>query len=128
MSDLKEPGFAASDIIVGLGGAFGGLSEAQKKAQIKKTNGIFELRVSKDGKEAVWTIDLKKEGTVKKGPATGKPDVAIILSDETFTDLATGKLNGQKAFLTGKLKTKGNMMLATKLEDVLKLAKPKAKL
>ncbi|KDN50661.1 hypothetical protein RSAG8_01159, partial [Rhizoctonia solani AG-8 WAC10335] len=101
MSDLKEPGFVASDIIVGLGSAFGSLSEAQRKAQIKKTNGIFELRVSKDEKEAVWTIDLKKEGTVKKGPATGKPDVAIILS-ETFTELATGKLNGQKAFLTGK--------------------------
>ncbi|KAL5635080.1 hypothetical protein ACGC1H_002944 [Rhizoctonia solani] len=128
MSDLKEPGFGASDIIVGLGDAFGNLSEAQKKAQIKKTNGIFELRVSKDEKEAVWTIDLKKEGTVKKGPAAGKPDVAIILSGETFAELATGKLNGQKAFLTGKLKANSNMMLATKLEGLLQLAKPNAKL
>jgi hypothetical protein len=31
------------------------------------------------------------------------------------------KLDGQKAFMTGKLKTKGNMMLATKLNDVLKV-------
>ncbi|CEL55251.1 hypothetical protein RSOLAG1IB_01260 [Rhizoctonia solani AG-1 IB] len=86
MSDLQEPGFAASDIIVGLGNVFGGLSEAQKKAQIKKasTNGVFELRVSKDGKEAVWTVDLKKEGTVKKGPAVGKPDVTIILSGKWY--------------------------------------------
>ncbi|KAF8754052.1 SCP-2 sterol transfer family [Rhizoctonia solani] len=103
MSDLQEPGFAASDIIVGLGSAFGSLSETEKKARIKRTNGVFELRVSKDGKEAVWTVDLKKEGTVKKGPAAGKPDVAIILS-ETFTQLATGKLSGQKAFMTGNLK------------------------
>ncbi|KEP52650.1 SCP-2 sterol transfer family protein [Rhizoctonia solani 123E] len=108
MSDLKEPGFAASNIIAGLGDAFDHLSEAQKKAQIKKTNGIFELRVSKDEKEATWTIDLKKEGAISKGPATGKPDVAIILS-ETLTELATGKLNGQKAFLTGRLKTKGKL-------------------
>ncbi|KAJ1307356.1 hypothetical protein OPQ81_001461 [Rhizoctonia solani] len=107
MSDLKEPGFAASDIITGLGGAFGSLSEAEKKAQIKKTNGIFELRVSNDGKEAIWTIDLKKEGTVKKGPAAGKPDVAIILSDETFTDLATGKLNGQKGVHDWEIKDQG---------------------
>ncbi|KAG9127875.1 hypothetical protein FRC07_008143 [Ceratobasidium sp. 392] len=128
MSDLQESGFQASDIIVGLGSVFGQLSEAQKKQQIKKTNGIFELRVANaDKKEAVWTIDLKKEGTVKKGPATGKPDVVIMLS-ETFAELASGKLNGQKAFMTGKLKTKGNMMLATKLEAVLKLAKPQAKL
>ncbi|KAG9013093.1 hypothetical protein FRB94_003927 [Tulasnella sp. JGI-2019a] len=49
----------------------------------------------------------------------------------TFIEIASGKLGGQKAFMTGKLKTKGNMMLATKLEGVLKIAqqsKPKAKL
>ena len=31
----------------------------------------------------------------------------------------TFQLDGQKAFLTGKLKTKGNMMFATKLSAVL---------
>lgn len=61
---------------------------------------------------------------VKKGDAKSlnlKPDVTITLSDETFVDIADGKTTGQKAFLTGKLKTKGNMMLATKLNDVLKV-------
>jgi hypothetical protein len=61
-----------------------------------------------------------------------------------LTDGCSTQLNGQKAFMTGKLKTKGNMMLATKLDGVLKVcsvvlmspftshpsqvAKPKAKL
>ena len=55
--------------------------------------------------------------------------LAFSLSpDDTFADLADGKLDGQKAFMTGKLKTKGNMMLATKLGPVLATAKPKAKL
>jgi putative sterol carrier protein len=76
------------------------------------------------GKEAFWTIDLKKTGVVKKGEAKSlglKPDVTIILSDETFVDIADGKTTGQKAFMTGALKTKGNMMLATKLDGVLKV-------
>jgi putative sterol carrier protein len=51
-----------------------------------------------------------------------------LCSDDTFVELADGKLDGQKAFMTGKLKTKGNMMMATKLGPVLAAAKPKAKL
>jgi len=129
MSDLNVDGFKTSAILTAIGDAFESFSEAEKKQQIKKTNGIFELRVkNEEGKEAVWTIDLKKTGTVYKGPAKPKADVTIILSDDTFTQLAEGKLDGQKAFMTGKLKTKGNMMMATKLDAVLKTAKTKAKL
>ncbi len=74
-----------------------------------------------EGKEAVWTIDLKSTGSVYKGEPKTKPNVTIILSDETFTQLAQGKLDGQKAFMSGKLKTKGNMMFATKLDGILKV-------
>jgi hypothetical protein len=38
------------------------------------------------------------------------------LSD-TFIQLADGKLNGQKAFMTGALKVKGNVMLAVGLSS-----------
>ncbi|KAJ7104289.1 SCP2 sterol-binding domain-containing protein [Mycena belliarum] len=129
MSDLKVDGFKASALIAGISDSFALLSDAEKQAQMKKVNGIFQLDVSNEAKEvATWTIDLKKSATVYKGPAKPKADVTIILSDDTLADLASGKLNGQKAFMTGKLKTKGNMMLATKLDGVLKVAKPKAKL
>ncbi|CAA7265554.1 unnamed protein product [Cyclocybe aegerita] len=126
MADIKAPGFKSSDLISGLEAAFSKYTDAEKQAQIKKTNGIFELQVTNTAKETVtWTIDMKKTGTVYKGKAQPKADVTIILSDETLVDLADGKLNGQKAFMTGKLKTKGNMMLATKLDTVLKGAKAK---
>lgn len=39
-----------------------------------------------EGKEAVWTIDLKKEGKVTKGPAA-KSDVSISLSDGEYVGL-----------------------------------------
>ncbi|TFY73541.1 hypothetical protein EWM64_g10471 [Hericium alpestre] len=130
MSDLKVEGFKTSEILVALSEVFDSYSDEEKKAQIKKTNGIFEIRVKNAaGAEGVWTIDMKSTGKITKGVSTKpKPNVTIILSDETFTGLADGKLDGQKAFLTGKLKTKGNMMLATKLDGLLKVAKTKAKL
>jgi len=46
-----------------------------------QVNGVFELHAKNaDGKEGIWTIDLKKEGKVTKGPAKGKPDVIISCS------------------------------------------------
>ncbi|TCD60024.1 hypothetical protein EIP91_010866 [Steccherinum ochraceum] len=119
----------ASETLAALAQVFEGYSAEEKKAQIKKTNGIFELRLKNEsGEEGIWTIDLKSTGSVYKGEAKSKPNVTILMSDETFQLLAAGKLDGQKAFMTGKLKTKGNMMFATKLDGVLKAAKAKAKL
>lgn len=49
--------------------------------------------MSNEAKEvATWTIDLKKTGTIYKGPAKPKADVTIILSDETLMQLADGKV------------------------------------
>ncbi|KAJ7591657.1 sterol-binding-like protein [Mycena floridula] len=132
MSDLKYPGFQSSDIISALGTAFSKFSEQEKQAQIKKTKGLFQFDIKNaKGEVACWTIDLKKTGTVTKGPppAGTKPDVILSISDADFVKLATGKENGQKLFMGGKLKAKGNIMLATKLDGVLKAAAPpKAKM
>lgn len=45
-----------------------------------------------------------QEGKVYEGNAKPKADVTINVSDDTFQDLADGKLGGQKAFMSGKLK------------------------
>ncbi|KAG8830017.1 hypothetical protein FRC17_005586 [Serendipita sp. 399] len=129
MSDIKVDGFQSSVHLAAIAEAVACMSDAEKKSQMQKVNGVFQFQIKNaEGKEENWTIDLKKDGTIYKGPAKGKADVTIIVSDETFVQLAEGKLDGQKAFMTGKLKTKGNMMLATKLGPVLATAKPKAKL
>jgi len=131
MFDLKQTGFQTGDILAHLNNALQSLSNEEKKGIQKKTDTIFGLQIkNKQGVEATWTIDVKNEPKVHKGTGPGnvKPGVTLIMADETFQQLAEGKLDGTKAFMTGKLKTKGNMMLATKLDGVLKAAKGKAKL
>ncbi|KAI9007477.1 SCP2 sterol-binding domain-containing protein [Phycomyces nitens] len=121
MSDIKTAGFKSSEIFASLKAAFDGQTPEAKAKLIKQVNGIFEFVIKNaEGKTETFTIDLKKAGSVQKGKGAAKPDAILSLSDADFLDLAGGKLNGQKAFMSGKLKIKGQMMLATKLDTVFK--------
>ncbi|KAJ2742289.1 hypothetical protein GGI20_004592 [Coemansia sp. BCRC 34301] len=113
-----------------------GSDDAKREAALKKTNAIFQIDLN--GPEGVksWVLNLKPGATasdlVMAGTAAQNKKTAgatLMLSDADFVDLASGKLTGQSAFMGGKLKSKGNIMLALKLESVLKAAKgPAAKL
>ena len=116
--------------------AFDAINEAlesspeEKKDAIKKGGAIFAFRLkNKAGQEAAWHIDLKHSGTVAKGeaPAGKKADVTLSLADEDFGKLVAGKTKAQNMFMSGKLKVKGNVMKATKLEPVLSKAQDKVK-
>uniref|UniRef100_A0A672Z3Y9 Peroxisomal multifunctional enzyme type 2 n=1 Tax=Sphaeramia orbicularis TaxID=375764 RepID=A0A672Z3Y9_9TELE len=89
---------------------------------VKKVNAVFGWEITKDGQNvAQWTIDLKNGcGALHKGPYSGKADVTFTVSDDDFMEVVQGKLNPQKAFFSGKLKIRGNIMLSQKLEVILK--------
>ncbi|XP_034728084.1 peroxisomal multifunctional enzyme type 2 isoform X1 [Etheostoma cragini] len=90
---------------------------------VKKVNAVFSWEITKAGKNpaAQWTIDLKNgSGSLHRGPYSGKADVTFTVSDEDFMEVVQGKLNPQKAFFSGKLKVRGNIMLSQKLEVILK--------
>merc|ERR1711972_791869 len=85
---------------------------------VKQANAVFQLVVG-DNK---LHLDLKNgAGAVKWGE--DKADVTITLADEDFKAMAEGKLDGMQAFMSGKLKIKGNMMLAQKLAPILESAR-----
>ncbi|NWY59055.1 DHB4 enzyme, partial [Chionis minor] len=92
------------------------------KELVKKVNAVFQWDITKDGKTAMqWTIDLKNgSGAVYQGPARSSADTTFTLSDEDFMDVVQQRTNPQKAFFSGKLKVKGNIMLSQKLEMILK--------
>ena len=63
---------------------------------------------------------------VRSAGSSDKGDCTLALSDSDFVALMTGRLNPQAAFMKGKLKIKGNVMLAQKLSALMP-QKPKAK-
>lgn len=54
--------------------------------------------------------------------------VTLSLSDEDFGKLVAGQANAQRLFMSGKLKIKGDVMKATKLQPILAKSQTKAKL
>ncbi|MCL7930115.1 SCP2 sterol-binding domain-containing protein [Halomonas llamarensis] len=46
------------------------------------------------------------------------PSVSLSLTTDTLKGIMSGDVNGMTAFMTGKLKATGNVMLATKLTSL----------
>jgi putative sterol carrier protein len=46
------------------------------------------------------------------------PNITITMTESDYLDMINGKLNGQMAFMTGKLKIAGDMGLALKLQSL----------
>ncbi|KAF2169222.1 hypothetical protein M409DRAFT_20446 [Zasmidium cellare ATCC 36951] len=126
VADAKFPASQAFDEIANA------LSDpAAKKDAIKQGASIFGFTIKNaSGEEKSWYVDLKETGTVGQGtaPEGKKADVTLVLSEDNFGKLIDQKANAQKLFMSGKLKVKGNVMKATKLEPILKKARPQSKL
>ncbi|KAJ2592964.1 hypothetical protein H4R99_006245 [Coemansia sp. RSA 1722] len=133
--DIVIKGYEGSLVIAQILKVFGS-DDAKRNAALKSTNAIFQIDLKGPDGVKSWVLNLKPGATgadvVLPGTAAQNKKnagVTLILNDSDFVDLASGKTTGQSAFMSGKLKSKGNVMLALKLESVLKAAKgPAAKL
>ncbi len=77
-------------------------------------NNTFLFDIDGAGK---WKVDVK-EGHVNVTEGEGDADVTITASEETFDKLVSGEQNPTSAYMTGKLKVKGDMGAAMKLQKL----------
>ncbi|KAJ2848755.1 hypothetical protein IWW36_003099 [Coemansia brasiliensis] len=129
LQDIAVAGYEGSLVIAQIAQALGA-DDAKRQSILKSTNAIFQIDLNGPQGVKSWVLNLKPgadasnivlPGTAAQNKKTA--GVVLILKDSDFVDLASGKLTGQSAFMGGKLKSKGNIMLALKLESVLKAAK-----
>jgi putative sterol carrier protein len=90
----------------------------EKKPELAgNINAKYKFAVAGDA-GGTWIVDLTTEGgCVTAGD--GEADCNIDIEAEDLMAIISGELNGQMAFMTGKLKVTGDMMLAMKLGEIL---------
>jgi putative sterol carrier protein len=64
-----------------------------------------------------WTVDVD-DGKVTVTENGADADVTIVSSSETFLKIANGEQNPTAAYMSGKLKVKGDMGQAMKLQKL----------
>ncbi len=89
-----------------------------EKAQ--KINASYLFQIGGENGEK-WCVDLtKKADWVTQGDMPDAPQCTITINKpEDWVALATGKMNPTMAFMQGKIKVKGDMSLALKLQSLL---------
>ncbi|MEW6348631.1 MAG: SCP2 sterol-binding domain-containing protein [Thermodesulfobacteriota bacterium] len=80
---------------------------------------VFQFDISGD-QSGQWYLTVKDQACkIDEGTHTG-PSVTLSMGGSDFVDMMTGKLSGQAAFFSGKLRISGDLMLAQKLEGLFR--------
>jgi len=107
--------------------ASGGGSAAEKIFQEMQQKVTDDLKKEINAKMAFvisgdnWYVDAHSERPLKVSRGeTDAPDVTFIADEETFIKMAKGEVKAANAFMSGKLKVKGNLAVAMKAEKIFK--------
>ena len=93
---------------------FAGLAS---RADQSKTAGMTNSYVFDIEGAGVWKVEVD-DGSVNVTQGAGDADATISTSQETFEQIIAGEQNATSAYMTGKLKVKGDMGAAMKLQKL----------
>ncbi|KAF2368738.1 SCP2 sterol-binding domain [Trinorchestia longiramus] len=106
---------------------FGNLQSVITPEVVEKTKAIYAFHVTVPGGEASrWWINLKEgSGGVGEGSPSSPADVTFTLNADIFGKLFSGNLKPTAAVMSGKMKLKGDIGKAMKLEGLMGKLKSK---
>lgn len=93
---------------------------ARKGDEARKIGGKYQLNISGEG-GGNWTIDLVSNPPTSAAGTVTDAQVTIDVAATDFQTLVSDPSAGMKLFFAGKLKVKGNQMLAMNLQKLFKL-------
>jgi len=88
----------------------------------KGMNSVIQFNLSGDGDNAGQYHAVIKDGSLQVVEGVHpSPNMTMTMAGSDYVDMTTGKLNGQMAFMSGKLKIAGDMGLAMKMQSLFKM-------
>jgi putative sterol carrier protein len=85
----------------------------------KGMNSVIQFNLSGDGGGNYHVIIKDGACSVQEG-SHASPNMTMTMAAQDYVDMISGKLNGQMAFMSGKLKIAGDMGLAMKMQSLFK--------
>ena len=93
---------------------FEGLPGRADASKLAGMNNSYSFDIENSGK---WLVTIS-DGTVSVRDGEGEADCTISATEENFQKILSGEQNATSAYMTGKLKIKGDMGAAMKLQKL----------
>jgi hypothetical protein len=94
---------------------FDGLPASVDPARVSGIDDVFVFDIVGAGS---WTVRFAADGAHCDEGAAADATCTIVAKAEHFKEIVAGKRNPMTAFMTGKLKVKGDLAAATRLKDL----------
>ena len=89
----------------------------ESRADSSKTAGMTNSYVFDIDGAGQWKVDVD-DGKVTVSEGASEADCTLSASEDTLVKIAKGEANATTAYMTGKLKIKGDMGAALKLQKL----------
>jgi putative sterol carrier protein len=97
---------------------FNDLQQKLNGKEVKGLNTVYQFELEGEDAGIYHIIFTDGAGKVVEGTASS-PNLTVTMKGSDFRAMLAGELNPTAAFMGGKLKIKGDMSLAMKLQSIL---------
>lgn len=87
-------------------------------SKMKGMSAVYQFDLSGDN-GGIFHVIVAEGSAVLEESEHDKPNITISMTADDFVNMLEGKLNATSAFMAGKLKIKGDMSLAMKLQGLM---------
>ncbi|HLB59399.1 MAG TPA: SCP2 sterol-binding domain-containing protein [Bdellovibrionota bacterium] len=89
----------------------------QRGPALRNINAIYQFKIT-GPTGGNWFLDLTSDPPYVRVGVCPAPHCIVTLRDSDFVDVVSGKLDGIRAFMVGKLQVQGDLGLAMRLPEL----------